>query len=721
MFGERAVAMIKKCFAVALTCLLLVLCFTTTVAAQDKAPTGSFTHWDMSNGSKKVVPMRDVYRPTTVVDIRSIGLTNEVDGEFADVCCDDDGNLYILTTDAQLIMLDSEYNLVKEYTIIGTDGAEVDFSGAKGLLVTAGNIYLCDTANERLLICDMEGVVQTEMVRPTGKNSELLPDDFRFAPLKVERDSKGYLYVICDGAYYGAMLFTPEGEFSGFYGANTVGGSALSTLQYLWDALTMTEAKQEASHKKLPYQFLDLYVDEKDFVYTCTGRTTDEGSASGQLKKLSPSGTNILYKQQWTGARVSAASFNFGETSVVMRNNARLTQDFVGIQVDERGYIYALDGAFGIVYIYDTDCNLVTAFGGGRTSGNQTGVFTQATALVYNNGRVIVADGKLNTVTVFERTAYGETLLSAQKKTLDADYTGAKAEWLQVIAQDSNSRLAMRGLAKAYYAEGDYDAALAYAQDGFDFVTYGQALEEVQADFISRNFVWVFLVILLVVGALAAVMIITVKKQVVVVKNEKLRLLFNSFVHPFDTFNAVRYKNMGSPLIAAVMTVLFYFSSILVVTGSNFRFTTFDPQTSSSVFQLIQTVGLVLLWTLANWAVSTLQEGKGRLKEIFVVTGYATLPMVAYNVIATILSHVITSPDNALLGGLNIVALILTGIVLTIGLMVVHEFSFPKFLGSVVLTLFAMLLIVFILFMIGMLISQLWMFVVTIITEAIYR
>lgn len=713
--------MIKKCFAVALACLLLVMCLPMTVLAQDSAPTGSFTHWDMSNGTKKVVPMRDVYHSTTVLDIRSIGLENEVDGGFADVCCDDQGNLYILTSDAQLFMLDKDYNLVKEYEITTADGEEVDYVGAKGLLVSHETLYICDTANKRLLICDMNGVVQTVMERPTGKNSDLLPADFQFAPLKVERDSKGYLYIICDGAYYGAMLFDPKGEFTGFYGANTVAATALSTIQYLWDALTMTDAKRQNSVKTLPYQFLDLYVDEKDFVYTCTGRTTDKGSTTGQLKKLSPSGTNILYKQQWTGQRVSASGFNFGESTMMRRNNQNVVQDFVGIQVDERGYMYALDGAFGIVYIYDTDCNLISAFGGGRTTGKQEGVFTQACALAYDNGRVIVADGKLNTVTVFERTAYGETLLSAQKKTLDADYTGAKAEWLNVIAQDSNSRLAMRGLAKAYYAEGDYDTALAFAQDGFDFVTYGQALEEVQAAFISQNFLWVFLAIVLVVGALAAALIITVKKQVVVIKNAKLRLLFTSFLHPFDTFNAIRYKNMGSVPIAAVMTVLFYFSSILVVTGSNFRFTTFDPQTSSSVFQLIQTVGLVLLWSLANWAVSTLQEGKGRLKEIFVVTGYATLPMVAYNVIATIMSHFITAPDDAFLSLLNTLALILTGVVLTVGLMVVHEFSFPKFLFSVVLTLFAMILIVFIVFMIGMLVSQLWMFIVTVATEAVYR
>ncbi|MFQ8951568.1 MAG: hypothetical protein ACLR56_00140 [Oscillospiraceae bacterium] len=74
------------------------------------------------------------------------------------------------------------------------------------------------------------------------------------------------------------------------------------------------------------------------------------------------------------------------------------------------------------------------------------------------------------------------------------------------------------------------------------------------------------------------------------------------------------------------------------------------------------------------------------------------------------MSHILTSPSSTLLSGLSTVAAMLTGIVLTVGLMVIHEFSFPKFLGSILLTAFAMLLIIFIIFMLGMLLSQLWSF-----------
>ena len=116
----------------------------------------------------------------------------------------------------------------------------------------------------------------------------------------------------------------------------------------------------------------------------------------------------------------------------------------------------------------------------------------------------MVADSLLNTVTVFERTNYGDILLSAQKKTLDADYTGAKEEWREVLRQDTNSRLALHGLAKAAYSEGDYAAAQAYAQAGYDFVTYGQALEQTRGAFVQRNFIWIFLLTLAAIGALAA-------------------------------------------------------------------------------------------------------------------------------------------------------------------------------------------------------------------------
>ena len=327
-----------------------------------RAPTGSFTHGYSGTAAEEAVSSRAVYAVSRLTDIRGMGIPEGIE-KIADIATDDDGNFYLLTSDGRLFLLDGDFKLSKEYKITSADGEPLEITGARGILpMSSDDIYIADTENERVIEINSGGRITREITKP---DSRLIPEDFKFAPIKLERDSKGTLYVLCDGAYYGALLFAPSGEFSGFYGANTVKGSALTTLSYLWDALTKNDDKRAYSVKKLPYRFFDLSIDEKDFVYTCTGQT-DNASSNGQIKKLSPNGVNILYKSKPDGTKTDAGSYNFGEASTEKRNNKTVVQNFTSIQTDERGYIYALDSTYGIIYVYDSESNLITAFGGGK-------------------------------------------------------------------------------------------------------------------------------------------------------------------------------------------------------------------------------------------------------------------------------------------------------------------------------------------------------------------
>ena len=276
-----------------------------------RAPTGSFTHGYSGTAAEEAVSSRTVYAVSKLTDIRGMGIPEGIE-KIADIATDDDGNFYLLTSDGRLFLLDGDFKLSKEYKITSADGEPLEITGARGILpMSSDDIYIADTENERVIEINGGGRVTREITKP---DSRLIPEDFKFAPIKLERDSKGTLYVLCDGAYYGALLFSPSGEFSGFYGANTVKGSALTTLSYLWDALTKNDDKRAYSVKKLPYRFFDLSIDEKDFVYTCTGQT-DNASSNGQIKKLSPNGVNILYKSKPDGTKTDAGSYNFGEAS----------------------------------------------------------------------------------------------------------------------------------------------------------------------------------------------------------------------------------------------------------------------------------------------------------------------------------------------------------------------------------------------------------------------
>lgn len=697
--------------------LILLAVFPISVFAQSSSvPYQSFTHYELSDGKKKTVYMRDMFVPVAEVTSRSLGL-DEAFENISDIDCDKSGNVYILTSDGQIIVFDTEYRFVRKISVCD-DSGELDISGACGINAkNEGKLIISDTQNSRVLICGDDGRITNSVEMP---DSDLIPDDFTFSPVKAEIDSKGYIYVLCEGAYFGAFLFEPNGEFNGFYGANSTNKSPLTTIAFLWDKLTGNDVKRSKTIRTLPFQFVDFAIDDKDFVYTCTGKTT-EGGSTGQLRVLSPGGSNILYRDNWNGNRISAASFNFGEKDSFKRNNNYIEQNFIGIATDSDGFIYLLDETYGLIYVYDSSCNLLTAFGGGRGFGKETGVFQKPVAITAFEDRVFVADSMKNTVTVFERNKYGKLVLKAQKLTLNGDYAEAEPLWQEVIGLDSNSRVALRGLAKAAYIKGEYRTALNLAESGYDAITYSQALKKLQHSFLSDNFLWMVLGIIVILALSVAGIVIKLKRKSVVIQNEKLRILLVGPFHPFDCYNALKLKKLTSIPLAIGTLVAFYISSVMAVTLSNFRYTTFDPSSYNSLYQLAQTVGLVLVWSLVNWAFCILQEGKGFFREVFTVSCYATLPLTLYNLLAAGLSHLMSSPDSMLLQLLHTVALIFAGIVLTIGLMIVHEFSLSKFLFTSFVSICGIILIVFIVFMFGVLLSEFAGFIVGLFFEVFYR
>ncbi len=93
-------------------------------------------------------------------------------------------------------------------------------------------IFIADTENKRILLCGFDGKYIKEYFLP---ESDLIPDDFNYMPTKVSMDKRGYLYVISEGCYEGAILYSPEGKFLGFYGANAVTSGFATALKNIFN------------------------------------------------------------------------------------------------------------------------------------------------------------------------------------------------------------------------------------------------------------------------------------------------------------------------------------------------------------------------------------------------------------------------------------------------------------------------------------------------------
>lgn len=685
---------------------LIMLCGTLSASAATSTvysdhgniPYETYTYWDTGSDFEAVYT-KPLYSTPKVFDAKSLGVADFK--SLSDVSVSDEGFTFVLDGEtSRVIVLDNEYKLYKEISSVG----EYTFTGAKGLFVAKnGNVYIADTSNARVLVCDKEGTLVNILTLP---DSPLIPDDFIFAPLKLTVDNTGYTYVLSDGSYYGAILYSPEGEFLSFYGANTVETGLAAALAKLWEKLTMTNEKRAQQISKLPYQFTDMYVDKDNFIYTATGKTGANKLQNGVVKMLSPGGSNIL----------PSDSVAFGEKALLGG-----TQDIAGLAVDDYGFIYVYDTTFSRIYLYDSECNMICAFGGGWDYGRQEGSFQRITAIDLKGDDVIVTDGSKNTITVFECNDYGKNLKALQRKTLDGDYLGAKAGWEEVNVADSNNQLAYIGLAKAAYTEGEYEKAMEIAKTAYDRKTYSQAFTQVRTKFLRKNFTWIFVLAIAVIVLIWLGLRYLKKKNVKLVKSEKTKLFLQATFHPAAVFTDIKQKKLTSTKWGLVALALFYISAATQQMFGSFVFVSGNTGSFNSILLLLRTVGLVVLWTVTNWAVCSLFGGIGKAKEIFTVVTYSLMPMIVGNFAYTILTHFLVPEEAAFMSVIMTVLQLYSIVMIIMGSIIIHDFSFGRFVFTALLTFLGIAIVIFVGVLIIILVQQFLAFISTVYNEIIFR
>lgn len=682
----------------------------------------TYTYWyGFTGNTRKPVYSKPMYEVKSVLTSADLAC-NDI-SEISDVHTGNNGLTYVLDGGAsRVIILDKDYKIIKTISVIVDEGDNYYyFNKSKGIFVDDNdNIYIADTNNKRVIKCDGDGKLIRLYTLP---DSHLIPSNFNYQPAKVAVDSKGYVYILSSGSYYGAILYSPEDVFLGFYGANNVAATIGQALKTLFNRLFMNNAKRSEMVSSLPFTFTDLWVDADGFVYTATG-TTKQTSQRGQIKRLNPGGNNIL---------AGSDSINFADEGYEKTKlSGDRFQDLHGVAVDSKGFIHVIDGTYGRVFIYDNDCTMISAFGGGIKTGSQEGTFMQPSAIAYNIGTedVIVTDSYSDTVTIFSITPYGALVKTAQGKTLVGDYEDAMDEWSEVLAQDRNCQLAYAGLAKAYYVKGQaatdkkvaseyLNTAIDLAKKGYDRETYSLAFGDIRSEIIRKNFTWIMVGVVILVAALIFLLVYSTKHSMRVIKNQKVHLATTMITHPFDNFREIKEKGLTSLPICFIIIALYYVLDVMETTLGGFAFTYFDPSSYNALLILAKTAGIVVLWTIANWGVCTLMGGKGKIKEIFTVISYSLIPSLVGSIVYVVATNLLVPDEAAFLGILTVICTGYTILLLAVGSMIVHDYSFGKFLWTAILTLIGCAIVVFLLIAVGILLQQTWGFISTIYTEII--
>ena len=202
---------------------------------------------------------------------------------------------------------------------------------------------------------------------------------------------------------------------------------------------------------------------------------------------------------------------------------------------------------------------------------------------------------------------------------------------------------------------------------------------------------------------------------------EKWRYLLYTMNHPMDGFYWIRHRDYGSVPIAILLVIGFSLCFSLNRISANFIVNDVEPTTVDSLEELSGIMLLYALLCVANWSITCLMNGEGRMKDIAIAIGYGCAPLIPAFLLATAMSHFITEEEAAfytMVMGLGIAY----GVILVlIGIMQVHNYTLSKTLQTLLLTFVAVLIIIFVALLLADLIGQVINFIRSLYIEIIFR
>ena len=658
----------------------------------------------------------DAYYPETVYtgERLGIGALNNPNDLYVDA----QRNIYIADTgNNRIVVCDPDFNVTKVIDKFENNGASEVFQKPMGLSVNAeGNLLIADSGSGRIIILDKNG----KALHLFGKPETAYLAGADYIPTAVDTDRFGRIFVVAQNINQGIIMLDENGSFAGFCGAQRV---SYNPVDYLWKRF-MTSEQRARMVDFVPTEYTGLSIDDKGFVYAVSsfvnaadivnvikGRIKD-GSVS-PIKKINFSGYDVLNRNGYF-APVGDIAYSIDE-----KGNP-VVSSITDVALGSYGTYCVLDHARNRIFCYSEEGDLLFAFGAKST---QLGNSENPIAIDFSGNNLLLLDSSSGKVTKFSQTDYGVKIQKALECYYSYRYNESIDIWKDILNDNPNFDLAYDGMGRASMESGKYKDALKYFSYSMNDEMYSKALKEYRDGIANRYIFLIFgLLILLVIVLMFFFKYINRKNKDDSVKKRSLsdKIIYAFYVsgHPFKGFWGIKREDRGSFIAAAVILLLTFIVTVLqkIMTSRLFNA---DYYTGVNYLnELVGTVGLVLLFVLANWCFTSLMDGEGKLGEIFVNVCYALLPLLLTRFICIPLSYVLVKEEAAYISLLTGIGMVWTVALILAGVTVVHQYSLKRSVVTCLLTVVGMAIIVFIILLFGTTASKMLEFFGTLIKEA---
>lgn len=663
----------------------------------------------------------DAYTPDRQIDSAYMGVSPAID-DPRDLFVDGNKNIYIAdAANNRIVVLDRYYKLkfyINDFT--NGQGVKDSLNNPSGVYVTDEKIYVADTDNNRIVMYELNGDFYKIIEEP---DSDVFPAGSIYKPVAIAVDAYGRIYVISSTTYMGVIAINEEGDFQGFIGAQKV---TIDALTILWRRF-QTDEQRKLSQQYVSTEFNNITIDEKGFIYVTTssidenkqqGAIKDKKGEFAPVKKLNTAGADIMKRNGFFGPG--------GEVNITNVSTAEIAgpSKIIDVAIGPENTWSLIDEKRSKIYTYDSEGNLLFIFG---DKGQQLGNIQSIEAIAYLENDILVLDKTSDNITVFRRTEYGDLLLSAIKNTNERQYDTTVNYWTEILKRNNNFDTAYIGIGKSLYRSAEYEESLDYYKSAYDTDNYSNSFKEIRKNWIAKYIILIPIIVIVIVVLLVLFNRYAAKlnKKTQLKKGRKTfweELIYANhlILHPFDGYWDLKHEYRGSVRAAFVWLALavltFYYQSV----GTGY---VFNPRQgySTILIQLSAVLVPVLLWSVANWCLTTLFDGEGSFKDIFVATCYALVPLPILIIPSVIISNFAVKTEATIINLLVSFAFIWCGLLIFFGTMVTHDYTFSKNVITSLGTIVGMAVIMFIGVLFSTLLAKIVSFISSIVIEITYR
>ena len=200
-----------------------------------------------------------------------------------------------------------------------------------------------------------------------------------------------------------------------------------------------------------------------------------------------------------------------------------------------------------------------------------------------------------------------------------------------------------------------------------------------------------------------------------------IKYAFYVITHPFDGFWDLTHEHRGTLAAANTFLALFLIIRVLKLLCTSFQFIN-SPIQHINVFEEMGSLLLpFLILCLANWAMTTLFDGKGRFIDIYIAMCYALVPYILIQLPMILVSNMLTFEEGSLYSVMLTISVIWCIFLVFVGLMEVHDYGPGKTLIFIIVTIVGAAVILFLTLVFFSLLSDAFGFFVSLYREASYR